>query len=100
MKELMNLSAASPRMTIRTLAALKAIKDYEGLSIRKLSDLMGISERCLFKTIERLEDGRAGNLGVQLVRSEPDPWDSRSRSIYITTEGLKVLDGVRNALNS
>ncbi|NYZ69466.1 MarR family transcriptional regulator [Endozoicomonas sp. SM1973] len=91
MNELISLSVRFPRMTVRTLAILRTIKENEGLTIRQLSKVMGVDERSVLTTIRRLGEGKAGNFDSELIQSKPHPNDRRSRLFYLSSEGRRML---------
>ena len=88
--KLTKLSQQHPRLTVRTLATLMAIKDNEGCSVNELSKFMGVPEKNVATTIRRLEDGRDSG-SVKLIKVKQDKDDKRFKLIWLTAKGKNLL---------
>ncbi|MCX4026409.1 MarR family winged helix-turn-helix transcriptional regulator [Spartinivicinus marinus] len=90
-KKLTKLSKQHPRLTVRTLATLMAIKDNEGCSVSELSQFMGVNEKNVATTIRRLEEGREGSGDVKLIKVKQNKEDKRFKLIWLTAKGKSLL---------
>lgn len=74
------------------LPMLKIVSDQEGISLRRLADMLHVKPPTVTVTVQRLE--KAG-----IVRREADPSDQRVNRIFLTQKGADMKEEIIRMLD-
>lgn len=85
-------------MTLQTVMGFMLIAMHDGLRIDQLMDMMDIKQSHASRLVKRLGPGKGylADDGYNLVYTEPDPEDTRRKTLWLTPQGhtfkYKLLD--------
>lgn len=87
------LRKLDPEMPAQQAVAFLVIARQEGMTQKKVSELVGASKSAANRIFDKLsEKGLNGNPGLNLIRVEPGRLDSREREAWLTPQGRRVVE--------
>jgi len=82
------LRSLCPEMQMQTALTLIYTALHDGLSMQELVNLIGVSQAAISRNVATLGQGiRPGVEGYGLLRAEEDPYNRRSKLVFLTDKG-------------
>lgn len=90
------LRELDPDMPIQYALSFLTVARHEGLSIRELSERLGIAQSSASRNVAALSRWHSfGKPGHDLVQSEEDPRERRRKVVTLTSKGRALVEDLR-----
>lgn len=89
-----------PDLPIQYALSFLTVAEHEGLSIRELSERLGIAQSSASRNVAALGKWHSfGKPGHDLVQAEEDPRERRRKVVTLTPKGRALVEELRAILN-
>jgi DNA-binding MarR family transcriptional regulator len=88
-----------PELPSQTINTFMYVAMHEGCTMKQLSEALGVAQSTMSRNVSALSKlHRLGKPGLDVVKSEIDPYERRRRIVTLTPRGRKLLAEVSSIL--
>lgn len=85
-------------MPLRMVQVFLSVVARPGITQKELAANLGVGQPTISRLVRRLAGGNDGLDGFGLLRTEPDPHETRRLCVFLTHKGRKVADSIARDL--
>lgn len=87
-------------MTVLTMSVFLTVAKEDGILVADIIEQVRSNKSSVSRVLAMLSDiGRREKAGLGLVRAVEDPVNRRNKRVYLTDEGVKLVNSVAGTLN-